>query len=40
MKYVTLLLLMSVFALSGCETVKGVGKDLEKAGQSIEKAAS
>ena len=40
MKYFTLLLLISVFMLSGCETVKGVGKDLEKAGQSIEKAAS
>ncbi len=25
--------------LGGCETVKGVGKDIEKAGESIQKAA-
>ena len=27
------------FALAGCNTVEGVGKDLKKAGQGIEKAA-
>ncbi|MBX9810147.1 MAG: entericidin A/B family lipoprotein [Burkholderiales bacterium] len=26
-------------ALAGCNTVEGVGKDLKKAGQGIEKAA-
>lgn len=25
---------------SGCETVKGVGKDVEKAGRAIKKSAS
>jgi len=40
MKLFALLLVLAVFLLGGCETVKGVGKDIEKAGQSIEKAAS
>lgn len=26
-------------AISGCETMKGAGKDIQKAGESIEKAA-
>jgi len=26
-------------ALSGCNTVKGVGKDIEKAGESVQRAA-
>jgi len=28
-----------VFALSGCNTVEGVGKDVKATGQAIEKAA-
>lgn len=31
--------LVSVLALSGCNTVKGVGKDVQKAGSGIQKAA-
>ncbi|SEG07711.1 entericidin A/B family lipoprotein [Marinobacterium lutimaris] len=27
------------FALSGCNTIEGAGKDIEKAGQKIEDAA-
>ena len=27
-------------ALAGCNTIKGAGKDIEKVGQSIEKAAT
>lgn len=32
-------LLLSVFILSGCNTIKGVGKDIQAAGSGIEKAA-
>jgi len=33
------LLLVAVLAMTGCNTVKGVGQDLQKAGQTIEGAA-
>ena len=29
----------SLFALAGCNTVKGVGQDVQKAGSAIENAA-
>ena len=32
--------LASVFLLAGCNTIKGAGQDLQKAGQSIEDAAN
>ena len=32
-------LIVIVFALSACNTIHGVGKDIEKGGQAIEKAA-
>jgi predicted small secreted protein len=31
--------LVAVLVLTGCETMQGVGRDLEKAGQAIEDAA-
>jgi predicted small secreted protein len=31
--------LLAVLVLTGCETMQGVGRDLEKAGQAIEDAA-
>ena len=34
-----LLLCVSLFSLSACNTVHGIGKDLERGGQAIEKAA-
>lgn len=34
-----LLLSVSLFSLSACNTVQGIGKDLERGGQAIEKAA-
>jgi len=34
-----LLLLVTVLAIAGCNTGKGVGQDLQKAGQTIEGAA-
>ena len=42
MKKIILLLVSSAvlsFALAGCNTVKGVGQDLQKAGERIEDVA-
>ena len=41
MKQMIALVLASLFALSltGCETVKGLGKDIEKLGSAINKKA-
>ena len=35
-----LLLIASVLLLSGCETFRGFGKDVEKAGEWVQKKAS
>ena len=32
------LLAAALLALTGCNTVQGMGKDIEKAGQAIEKS--
>ena len=32
-------LLLLLLALAGCNTVQGVGKDVQKAGSAVEKAA-
>jgi entericidin A len=32
-------ILVSMVVLAGCNTVQGVGKDVQKAGQAVEKAA-
>ena len=37
---ITLLIVSSVFLLSACNTVKGVGQDIQKAGAKIEGAAT
>jgi predicted small secreted protein len=37
--WVVMLLLMSL-ALSGCNTLAGIGKDLEKAGEAIQDSAN
>lgn len=39
-KTATLLSLMLVFLLAGCNTVKGVGQDVQRAGGAIERAAN
>ena len=40
-KIVSLLVIVtSVLALSACNTVQGVGRDIERGGQAIERAAS
>jgi len=38
-KIATLLALSFAFALAGCNTVKGAGQDIQKAGSAIEDAA-
>ena len=37
-KFASLIALACLFALAGCNTVKGVGQDVQKAGSAIEKA--
>ncbi len=39
-RLITLLSLVAAFALAGCNTVHGLGKDIEKAGEAISGAAS
>ncbi len=40
MKNTTVLLALTlVFVLSGCNTIKGMGQDLQKAGEKIEDVA-
>ena len=40
MKQLTALIAaFSLLALGGCNTVRGIGQDIEKAGSAIEKAA-
>jgi predicted small secreted protein len=40
MKTIASLLLLSLaFALSGCNTVKGMGRDIGQAGNAIQRAA-
>ncbi len=38
MKYI-FVALVALAGLAGCETVQGAGKDIQKAGQAIEKSA-
>lgn len=38
MKPMIAVLIAAAFALAGCNTVQGMGKDIEKAGESIQKA--
>ncbi len=33
------LLILCVLALAACNTIEGIGKDVEKGGKAIEKAA-
>ncbi|MBT4196932.1 MAG: entericidin A/B family lipoprotein [Gammaproteobacteria bacterium] len=41
MKKLTLILLMGlVLTITGCETMKGLGSDIQKAGKAIEKKAA
>ena len=35
-RFATLFAVVGLFALTGCNTVKGVGQDVQKAGSAIE----
>ena len=35
----TLALLVSTFSLSGCNTVRGIGQDVQRAGSAVSNAA-
>ncbi len=39
MRKVILVILASAFVLASCNTVEGVGKDIKRGGEKIEKAA-
>ena len=38
-RFATLFALVGLFALTGCNTVKGVGQDIQRASNAIEDAA-
>ncbi|HEX2827941.1 MAG TPA: entericidin A/B family lipoprotein [Burkholderiales bacterium] len=38
MRVAAFLLVIATFALSACNTVAGVGKDVERAGEAIQKS--
>ena len=38
MKITVFILALCALAVGGCNTVEGMGKDIQKAGQAIEKA--
>jgi predicted small secreted protein len=41
MQKISLILgIVFLFTLTGCETMKGVGQDIQKAGKALEKKAS
>jgi len=37
--FVTVLLAICILTLAACNTLRGMGKDIERAGESIQKAA-
>ncbi len=39
MKFIIAVLCAAAFGLTGCNTVKGMGQDIQKAGEKIEGAA-
>jgi predicted small secreted protein len=40
MKPMIAILMAAAFLLAGCNTVRGVGQDIEKAGEAVKKAGS
>ena len=40
MKPIIAALMAAVLVLAGCNTVRGIGQDIEKAGDAIERAGS
>ncbi|MCB1917287.1 MAG: entericidin A/B family lipoprotein [Rhodocyclaceae bacterium] len=39
MKSMTMMLLLATFALGACNTVEGVGKDIEAGGEKVQETA-
>ena len=39
-KLIVLVIVASMIALSGCNTMRGFGKDMEQAGEKIQKKSS
>ena len=39
MKKIIALTIIAAFALTGCNTISGMGKDIQKAGQAVEGAS-
>ena len=37
-RFVSAVITIAAFVLAGCNTVQGVGKDIEKGGEAIQKA--
>jgi predicted small secreted protein len=37
--FFSLVVLMSALGLAGCNTIEGMGKDIKKGGEAVEKAA-
>ena len=40
MKRALIILIASLYVLAGCNTIEGVGKDIQKGGEKIEDAAA
>ena len=38
-KLISFSLIAALLALAGCNTIRGIGQDIEKAGSAIEKSA-
>ena len=38
MKKITLILLVMMLSLAGCNTIQGIGKDVEKLGEKVQEA--
>ena len=38
-RFISFSLIAALLALAGCNTIRGIGQDIEKAGSAIEKSA-
>ncbi len=38
-RFISAIVAIAAFVLAGCNTVQGVGKDIEKGGEAIQKSA-
>jgi predicted small secreted protein len=39
MKWMTCMVMLTLLSLTACNTVEGMGKDIEKAGEAIQKTS-